>query len=151
MNAKTRTANTRERPEHPLGLYQGDKNAQSTTAVSEEAKVTYGLRTASWCTRTTKTVQRNHSGISYQGFPCGSTFPIHNPFQNSELPTQMLICCSVISAVSRYLVYWRADAVVFAPRGVGQAEAACHGALSEVDEPVVVGEVARDVLRLAEM
>lgn len=89
--------------------------------------------------------------MTYQGFPCAGTFPIHNPFQNSELPTQTPICCSVISAESRYLVYGRADAAVFALRGVGQAEAGCHGALSEVDGPVVVGEVARAVLRLAEM
>lgn len=63
----------------------------------------------------------------------------------------MLIFCSVISAVSRYLVYWRADAVVFAPRDVGQEETGCHRVPNEVDEPMVVGEVARDVLRLAEM
>lgn len=63
----------------------------------------------------------------------------------------MLIFGSVISAVSRYLVYWWADAVVFTPRDVGQEETGCHGVPSEVDEPVVVGEVAREVLRLAEM
>lgn len=63
----------------------------------------------------------------------------------------MLILCSVISAVSRYLVYWRADAVVFTLRDVGQEETGCHGVPNEVDEPMVVGEVARDVVRLAEM
>lgn len=46
---------------------------------------------------------------------------------------------------------WQEDAVVFAPRGVGQEETGCHGVPSEVDDPTVVGEVARDVLRLAEM
>lgn len=40
---------------------------------------------------------------------------------------------------------------MFAPRDVGQEETGCHRVPNEVDEPMVVGEVARDVLRLAEM
>lgn len=46
---------------------------------------------------------------------------------------------------------WRAEAGVFTPRDVGQEEAGCHGVPREVDEPMAVGEVARDGLRLAEM
>lgn len=48
-------------------------------------------------------------------------------------------------------MYWWADAAVLAPRAAGQAGPGCRGAPREVDDPVEVGEVARDVLRLAEM
>lgn len=58
---------------------------------------------------------------------------------------------SVLSAGSDYLVLWRAEAGVFTPRDVGQEEAGCHRVPREVDEPMAVGEVARDGLRLAEM
>lgn len=46
---------------------------------------------------------------------------------------------------------WQAEAEVFTPRDVGQQETGCHGVPGEVDEPMAVGEVARDGLRLAEM
>lgn len=45
---------------------------------------------------------------------------------------------------------WCTDAVVFALTGAGQEEAGCHLLPREVDEPMVMGEVA-DELRLAEM
>lgn len=45
---------------------------------------------------------------------------------------------------------WCTDAAVFALIGVGQ-EAGCHLLPREVDEPMVMGEVAGDELRLAEM
>lgn len=54
-------------------------------------EVTHGLWTASWCIHTTETAQRNHSGMSYQGFPCAGTFPIHNPELRASNPNADLL------------------------------------------------------------
>lgn len=116
--------------EQPCVITQGRRGVKLSSHM--------GCKLHPWC---------NHAAISYQQFPYGSTFPIHNP----ELRTSNPSADFVQRYLSCYLVYWRVDAEVFAPRGVGQAEAGCHGVLSEVDEPMAVGEVARDVLRLAEM
>lgn len=131
--------NAGEQPEQRRAIAAGQEE--------REAELTHGLLTASWCKHATETVHCNHAAISYQQFPYGSTFPIHNP----ELRTSNPSADFVQRYLSCYLVCWQVDAEVFAPRGVGQAEAGCHGVLSEVDEPMAVGEVARDVLRLAEM
>lgn len=131
--------NAGEQPEQRRAIAAGQEE--------REAELTRGLLTASWCKHATETVHCDHAAISYQQFPYGSTFPIHNP----ELRTSNPSADFVQRYLSCYLVCWQVEAEVFAPRGVGQAEAGCHGVLSEVDEPMAVGEVARDVLRLAEM
>lgn len=52
--------------------------------------------------------------------------------------------------MSPYLLNWRTDAVVLELTDEGQ-EASCHSVPNEVDEPIIVGEVAEDALRLAEI